>query len=959
MEPKDSAEIAKAIVDALDKAMKTMGRNQGGRAGGQTSRNEQNDAGKQSKQNSKIILATSTSLEKLEGAANDSASALGGFAKKASKFNTGLGNLGGSLGKAAAELSDVRSSIKKIKFDSLADDISKAIVDAVGSGKHVGTSPVIDEALVKRTNSSLDLFRESVRKTSIALTGFVTGLGVAPKPPATPKPSDSSESPPIAPPKPPKPVIPGHESSQDLEHLGLKDALIARTAQKTGKSLSAVTLGFGLLGKALDNFRLGGLQVLDDAFRTLAARGYGTTKSLSTLYSGAINAGMSLQDYARFMDENMISISRASSFADFQKNLNIGTDGLAKFGVFGQDATKLAGTMMSASTALGVPQAQMGEALKAQTEVFGKLRDKSNITADEFKALTEIISKDADVRTELSALDSSERLARQTQLTEQISYARSLNLSTEEVQKYTSAILAQRKSTVKQRFQQAGRLTQAAGMLGMGGDVDALRKLALNRYKTPEEEKQFNDLLAQMNTGLEQMQQSGSPGSQFQADTIREALDGTGLAERMASAAAIAAGKQSGPTKNKDLNVPLTSIDITIGKVSTLLEGWGKNPVATFVTSLVGGIGSIIAALPAHAALMGWIAGKQMAAASGGGLGGGLPDGGKGGKGKWAGRLGKGIPFLGAGIGLYEGVTGYMGAEDKAKATDGDVGKAKGEAIGEGLGSALGGGLAALAIGLAPFTGGISLLVGGIAALAGAFGGGMLGKWIGGMIGSESAAEKSAKENAKELKKNTDAIKDEAKARLATAGSSVIASDNLGSLTANIIKSTNAMRAPTAEEQKKILDKGKTPEEIAAAISKPTQPGSIALAGSIPDAQRDAYLRAANAVGGGYGGFMTSPASIATPGAGLQGQTIVNPADVNKTVLEAQKAEKAEKLTPSILTPSVQDPAAILAQILAVLKDSLTAENLQVDMTSQLARSLAGAKFTDNEVLNRRVIDQR
>jgi hypothetical protein len=73
-----------------------------------------------------------------------------------------------------------------------------------------------------------------------------------------------------------------------------------------------------------------------------------------------------------------------------------------------------------------------------------------------------------------------------------MAYAKSLNLTTAEQDRYKQAILEQRKSTVKQRFQQAGRLTQAAGMLGMDpGQIDELRKLSLNKYKTADEQIRY------------------------------------------------------------------------------------------------------------------------------------------------------------------------------------------------------------------------------------------------------------------------------------------------------------------------------------------------------------------------------------------------------------------------------------------------------------------------------------
>ncbi len=439
LEPRDSAEIAKAIVTALEKAMKTFDRSSGGIAGGSDRNNvkrtehrgQQTIKATKNLKQGQTVMGVTKNLDKLQDAAAGASKSLGWLTTKVDKASIGLNVFAKSLG----------ISVGKVK----------------------------SAAKVKATPTQ---------------TGPLPSAG---------KPEKEKKAPPDT----------------------FRDALGSAFQNKTGVS-DKVMKALGGLGDSLSKLGSSAIVALKDSFNELASRGYGTTDSLFTLYGGAIKAGMSLKDYAKFMDDNMIAISRASSFVDFQNSLKVGTDSLAKFGVFGADATKMAGSMMSTSTSLGVPQRDLIDSMESQIAVFAKLRKTSDITAEGFETLIKALAADTQIRTEISALAPADRAARSVELAEQMGYAKSLNLSAAEQDRYTASVIAQRKSTVKSRFQQAGRLTQAAGMIGMDpGQIEELRKLSLNKYKTADEQIRFQDLLGTVNTGVEKMQQSGQPGSQF------------------------------------------------------------------------------------------------------------------------------------------------------------------------------------------------------------------------------------------------------------------------------------------------------------------------------------------------------------------------------------------------------------------------------------------------------------
>jgi hypothetical protein len=886
--PEDSKAVSKAIQDAMSAAVKSLGggpRAMGGGASNQTDRNQKitDDRARKTVGKDKVILASAASLKKFDERVDDASGSLKTFTTTTDKSNVSLGNLRRGLVLTSKTLSTSRSDIRKIDFSSVANDISKAVTDSISAGKIDVKPPsagpavaAFAELITKRMIPRMGLVSERFDRLGIAtktatramidVIGELREIGVLKQKRGLPGSTNQHEA----------NIRPARETREEKSERQSQEAGLANLrlqeenkklekAKERRESLNEPSVGMGdafekafkrhfddlgadakrvdvtfgklavvgsVLHKIFNSLISNGIEVLDDMFHKLAARGYGTSDSLWTLYKGAANAGMTLRDYAQFMDENMIAVSRASSFTAFQASMKTSTDALQKFGVFGEDALKLAGAMASSSTALGVPQAQMGEAMSRQLGVFEKLRKTTNITADEFAQMTKQLGEDAQVRTELSALDPKEAAMRQAAILDQMSYARSLNLSTSEVQKYTQAILEQRKSTVKQRFQQAGRLTQAAGLLGMGGQqTEELRSLSLNRYKTDDQQKRYMELLGQVNTGLETMQQQGGPGSQYQSDTIREMLDSSGLSQALEAASAIRAGKQSGPVKNQDIGKQLGSVAQGLGDLSVKLDGWMKNPFGQFAATFVGGVASITGALltfNTFAERFGIMAGTTIAKILGkSGLGGAtdLPPGSEGptsGKGKWAGRAATGLKVAGglavAGIGAAQAYGAYQDYQAASKAQEDDTEdpvEARKKKIQAGTAGVFSGisTIGGIAMMLSPFLGPaapVALAAGGIASAIGAFGG-MFSDTIGGWISKIGESKAAEEKNTKAVMRATKVAEKTLRDGMPT---DTILVDQLGNLTSNLIQTGQALRLPTVGERDQRLDQSKTRKQL-------------------------------------------------------------------------------------------------------------------------------------------------
>lgn len=982
MNDPSTEQTLKKVLDVMTRAFPTGGRDM---AGGQQARNR-NAQAQAARQEKQIIVGTTRSLQKLTGAANVSANSLTGLSKQVGKTKTNFSDLNSSMASTMKSLSMSRAEIKKINFGGLAQELQKAMAEAVSNkgSSPKGQSEELKNAIgaTRRFSMALDHPRfgvtnrlEKFRKALGLVIGDIYG-GRKGGPKATPSSGGRGGS-------------GGGSTGPDSS---------AAANNENAKAIKGVTANLKSfiqkwkIGAGIAAFAGTGVQVLDDMFQQLAVRGYGTTDSLKQLYLASIDNGMSLAEYTQLMDDNMVAVSRASSFTAFQAQLKEGTNSLAEFGVFGPQAAGSIAALMTSSTALGVSQNDMRQSVSSQLGVFAELRKTTNITAKEFATMSKELSEDAGVRAELSTMNSQEKIARSTQLLGQIAYARSLNLSTREVQNYTQAVLAQRKTTVKERFQMSGRLTQAAGMLGMdAGKTERLQSLAKNKYKSEAEQKEFDALLAEVDSGIERMQQSGQPGSQYQADMLRENI--APLQASIDAAQAIAAAKKSGEIKNPDFDKKLGEGMQTLGDTMTNLSGLFKNAFAQMAVAAgatIIGIGAaILTAAPITGGIMGTVAGNIIAARlAGQGIGGvQIPDG-KGGpggktdpktsKGRLGGMVrGAGGALLSAAPVLIAGglaLKGLNDAENAEKAGDPEASDKKAEAIGQGIGSVLGVGVGAVLTGvLGAFTGGSGLIAGPIISGITGMLGNTLGGWVGKFVGGLSTSEKETKKNNEITKKLTDAQNEANENIKKGRGSDLVYSENIGNLGSTVIAAAQTMRLANQEEVQKVLDSKKTPEERKKDEEKKKAEAEAAKQKNqvfkVTKEQSDAAdLAIQNDLK--YGTPSSSPDELSTPtysapssekASGVAAQVMASPSQTSQKSVNLNPVNKQEeqntkdaKQASSIIQNISSDPVEVLKQILLVLQQNQQTEERHADLTEQLIRSQAPrtAFMPGNQYLN-------
>jgi hypothetical protein len=637
------------------------------------------------------------------------------------------------------------------------------------------------------------------------------------------------------------------------------------------------------------------IEIVNDAFQVVTARGLGlSTGTMFELYTNAALAGMSLAEYTKVIDDNVGVFTRFKNFEEFDNQLAKGRDGLRAYGIAGLEATNLTAAMMSSASSLGIPMSEMGESVKTQTELFGRLQKASLMTAEAFQEIVVELGQNEIVQKELLGLQGQERQARLNQIAETATWGKSLGMTDAAARKLTDAFLGMRKSTVKERFQASGRVRQAFAIAGMSGaDQERGAELFRKRNKTTAEEQELAGLMGDFKSRAEAIKASGDIGSANQIEMAEANLDQTIAGPLNEAVVQLKLLQDSGKQQNKETGQKLTNIDMSLIRIGDYIEGLAKSPL--FMIGFAGALAGV-------AALASVVWQNSLAAKIGAAVRGAMPStSGTGvdattdkGKGKGKGRLSRFGPralagVAGAGIAAYQ----FMNAEATPEQSKTE---AKGSALGLGLGAILGGVIGSIV----PVAGTAMGAAAGMAisaALAGTLG--FFGEKVGGFFGQifESKEEKNARwakeqkerddKQAEELKKNSAATKDnteQLKAQNAMP-TDVISRSNLDGLSANLARTAAAARM------------------IIGPIATPTQ----------------------------------------------QTPSTPNPASVNTPEASEKKTSKSAEVAAAVAALPPQEQNAVLMKILQVLEQSLTAETAQAEALQRLVVANSAASKLPNQ----------
>jgi hypothetical protein len=351
------------------------------------------------------------------------------------------------------------------------------------------------------------------------------------------------------------------------------------------------------------------IDVFNDVFK-LQRRGISAQENLFDFYLAAGKAGMSLDEYTKLLEENSAVVARAGSFKEFNERLESTSNNLAGLGVFGAAARNLTATMQSSATTLGVPQEQLGGVMTQQIETFKELRKTTMLTASGFDQLVKSLAENETVQNNLLGLAPQERQARMNELLQIRTMGEKMGLTSQQSQKLSDAILAQRQSTAPERFRAMGSIRQGGAIMGMGSDqAEELARLSGKKNLNPEEAKRFTELAGLYKQGLEAMENSDNIQTQNIAEQVKANAPGH-LTRILDAAGQAKLTTDSGPVKNKDFGTATGEFGKSVGIFASAVEGIFKNPLWKGLVE----VGKIFGSFAA-----GIIAQKGLAAVLGGG----------------------------------------------------------------------------------------------------------------------------------------------------------------------------------------------------------------------------------------------------------------------------------------------------------------------------------------------------
>lgn len=378
-------------------------------------------------------------------------------------------------------------------------------------------------------------------------------------------------------------------ANKSVEKLGTKAGSTADTAADLGIKTGVLGFAFDAL---VDLIRGPVMRVLTD-YMSLTERGVGG--SLGTLYSNAMKAGMSLQEYVATLEENRAAVARAGSFDEFNRRIETTSKQLGELGVFGADARRLSANLQTSATVLGVPQKQLAASTSAQVKVFEDLRKSTMMTSEGFKQLINDFSANQNVQEALLGMAPEEREARRRQLLDTYKLGHTLGLTEEASSRLAQALMDQRRATARERFEAAGRARQLGAMTGMSTmETEELARLSQKKNLTTEEAERLNVLAGEAKARLETLKNSGSMAAEFAAEQL-EALLPSQQRQMMEAAGVAKLQTDAGAVNNKNFGEATSGFAKAVGEFATSVTGFTKSPFYDVVKIFAGAVGSFVA----------------------------------------------------------------------------------------------------------------------------------------------------------------------------------------------------------------------------------------------------------------------------------------------------------------------------------------------------------------------------
>lgn len=375
---------------------------------------------------------------------------------------------------------------------------------------------------------------------------------------------------------------------------------------------------------------------LADDFFVLSHVGLGSTQNLFNLSKYAFQSGMSLKAYANIVSENATAASRAGSLDNFNKLISAADGQLAEMGIFGENARELQASLAQSNTLMGVSQNKLSGAISEQISLFDKLHKSTNMSAKEFAQLVKSVSDNEQVQSELVGLGAQDRASRRQDMLSLQSFGQTIGMTAEASRRLGEAMIAARGQTVKSRVEESGRIRQMAQFLGMGAQGERAAQLSVKgRNRTKEEDLEFRQIAANMETAAQRAYQNGSIGAQAVLDQMQESIGSSGFGKNMKESKQATLAQDAGAVNNRDFGEHVGKFGQFVGELLKYVKGFNESigpsilgavtagTLLLFKGPIVKALGAGLSKLPGFRALTGGTTAAVGAggAAAGGGIG--------------------------------------------------------------------------------------------------------------------------------------------------------------------------------------------------------------------------------------------------------------------------------------------------------------------------------------------------
>lgn len=276
------------------------------------------------------------------------------------------------------------------------------------------------------------------------------------------------------------------------QHLSEKFGELGAVLTGQKGAWGAVAVGLSIfaanLGAATNQLRLA-------ADVGMLMGGGGILGSFRELKKAQFQLGLSFEETAKMFQENrrLAFTAGGSSIRQFADALNDGQRSLIELGMSNEDAGKSAVDFAQNAVKAGIDireSKDLKKAIKSQSEAYGRLKLLTGASASEFKALNEELYNTQSVQEQLNGLSNQERINRMNSMMSLREDFVKLGLSAQSANKALISIQDLGKQKLSERFTQAAKVQQMAGMLGMKNGAQ-LAAIAKKGTRASEEERKI------------------------------------------------------------------------------------------------------------------------------------------------------------------------------------------------------------------------------------------------------------------------------------------------------------------------------------------------------------------------------------------------------------------------------------------------------------------------------------